>query len=123
MNKAQKFAENVAQQLKDAHQHQHAVALGETLEALGLTTEKRDANAAEEAQRLVDEEGVYIMGQNDVCIEGRVGRNEQGRAYHTFIYFDGRAACNCDPSFSATTDLCAHALALRLVVEREANDG
>ncbi len=74
---------------------------------------------AEKAQRLVDEGGVYIVYQSERVVEGRVGRNEKGRAYHTFLYANGRAACNCDPSFSAPDDRCAHALAVKLAVKKE----
>lgn len=74
-----------------------------------------------EAQRLVDEGGVHIMSRSEVCIEGRVGINKQGRAYHTFLYTNGRFSCNCDECRhgSLSDDLCIHALALRLAVEKE----
>ena len=78
---------------------------------------------AKKAQRLVDEGGVHIMGRDDVCIEGRVGRNEEGRAYHTFLYPDGTACCNCDPACPRVTDLCVHALAVKLTVEKGVGDG
>ena len=76
---------------------------------------------AEKAQRLVDEGGVHIMSQGDVYIEARVGRNEQGRAYHTFLYPNGHYSCNCTWAriHGPVHDLCAHAVAVRLVVEKE----
>ncbi len=74
----------------------------------------------EEAKRLVDEGAIYIVYRSEIVIESRVDRNKEGRAYHTFVYWDGTAACNCDLGYSRTTDLCAHALAVRMVVEKEA---
>ncbi|GAJ01164.1 unnamed protein product, partial [marine sediment metagenome] len=39
---------------------------------------------AEKVQRLVGEGAVHILLQNEFVVEGRVGRNEEGRAYHVF---------------------------------------
>ena len=76
---------------------------------------------AEEAQRLVDEGGVHIVFGREYVIEGRVGSNEEGRAYHTFLYPNGLHSCSCTWSQirGPAYDLCVHALALRLAVEKE----
>lgn len=73
----------------------------------------------EKAQRLVDDDGVWIIYQDSCVIEGRGFKD--GGLYHIFVYANGTFYCSCDwgKKHAYTTDLCAHALAIKLAVERE----
>ncbi len=74
---------------------------------------------AEKAQRLVDEGKVHIahttFHSTTALVQGKHG------PYTTIIYADGHFFCTCDwgAHHSYTDDLCAHALAVKLAVEKE----
>lgn len=74
---------------------------------------------AEKAQRLVDEGRVAITSQSGFGISAIV----QGKkAFHqTFAKPNGHFFCTCDWGryHNNTDDLCAHALAVQLAVEKE----
>jgi len=74
---------------------------------------------AEEAQRLVDEGRVDIWGRSEYAIRACVEDEETG--YDTGLYANGNFFCSCEwgASHSYTDALCAHALAVRLTVEKE----
>lgn len=77
---------------------------------------------AEEAQRLVDEGRVTITRTDSLITRALV----RGKlvTYTTNIYPISHFSCTCDWGMfhSHTDDLCAHALALRLIVEKEKNN-
>ncbi len=70
------------------------------------------------AQRLVDEERITILWRNGRDAEGTV-REKEGY-YHTIVFNSGHFLCTCpwgtDHSF--TDNLCAHALAIQLAMEK-----
>ena len=72
-----------------------------------------------EAQRLVDEGRVEISSISQFSTEAKV----QGDAhrYHTILYKYGSFFCTCTwgSCHSHTRDLCAHAEAIKLAVEKE----
>ena len=77
---------------------------------------------AEKAQRLVDEGRVGSVFAGLLRTTGTV---HDDLASHWVILFDtGHYFCDCDHGKfrSYTDDLCAHALALRMVVEKERGD-
>ena len=74
---------------------------------------------AEKAQRLVDEVAVSIVMRWYHAIEAEVWEGQD--LYCTMIYDNGLYSCDCGwmQYHAAPTDLCAHALAVKLAVERE----
>ena len=74
---------------------------------------------AEEAQRLVDEGRVNIVMHWNHAIEAEVEGEQM--LYAVFLYDNGHYSCTCNwGSYrSHTDDLCAHALAVQMVVEKE----
>ena len=74
---------------------------------------------AEKAQRLVNEGKVHIRKNWSVLIEAEV-RGDHA-LHHTELYPNGHYFCMCDwgQYHSYTDDLCAHALAVRLTLEKE----
>jgi len=77
---------------------------------------------AEEAQRLVDEGKVYVVFVGLYVTEGRV-QGENAR-YTTALHTSGTFFCTCDwgQHHNYTHNLCAHALAVKLAVERKKSD-
>lgn len=74
---------------------------------------------AAKAQRLVDEGQVTIASQDNFSVGALVA--SKGARYQVFVYPNGHYFCDCfwGQLHAGTTDLCAHALAVRLVVEKE----
>ncbi len=74
---------------------------------------------AEKAQRLVNEGRVEIV-YNDRHAQEAIVQGDHGR-YPVTVYISGRYFCPCDWGLynSYTTNLCAHALAVKLAVEKE----
>ncbi|GAH47508.1 unnamed protein product [marine sediment metagenome] len=74
---------------------------------------------AEKAQRLVDE-GRVVIAFNDKHSLGGTVRSGEAR-YQVFTYPNGHFFCTCKwgAVHSYTDDLCAHALAVKLAVEKE----
>lgn len=74
---------------------------------------------AEKAQRLVDEGWVESILQADYSTGALVRRE---KTHHVVtVYANGTFFCTCEwgAIHSYTDDLCAHALAVKLAVERE----
>ncbi len=73
----------------------------------------------QKAQRLVDEGAVHILRTNPHFTQAVV-LGEHGH-YDTNIYACGHFFCNClwGQHHSYTDDLCAHALAVKLAMERK----
>ena len=74
----------------------------------------------EKAERLVNHGAVEILRTTILFTEAFVRGDHGPQA--TIIYRNGRFYCTCDWGrlHPYTTKLCAHALAVRLVVQREA---
>lgn len=74
---------------------------------------------AEKAQRLVNEGKVESIIHSDLCTNALVKRDKTH--YVTTIYANGTFWCTCKwgDVHSYTDDLCAHALAVKLAVEKE----
>ena len=73
----------------------------------------------EKAQRLVDEGRVRIIFSNPM---GTFADVLDGYSYHTTqVWPNGHYWCDCPlgSTYPYTDDLCAHALAVRLTLERE----
>jgi len=72
----------------------------------------------QKAQRLVDEGRVDIIEETEYAIQASV--NADQRRYLTILYPNGRFWCECEWSryHPNATDLCAHALAVKLAAER-----
>ncbi len=73
---------------------------------------------AEKAKRLVDEGQVILIPPDPFQAKGFV---ESSRGlYNVVLYPNGHYACDCawGQYHSHTDDLCAHALAVKLAVER-----
>lgn len=77
---------------------------------------------AEEAQRLVDEGGVHLVYEGPTYIQASV--HSKHARYTTVVYENGTFWCTCQHGLyhAHTTDLCVHALALRLLIEKEVGD-
>jgi len=73
---------------------------------------------AEKAQRLVDEGRVVLAPPGPWQAHGLV--KSKGNYYDVVLYPNGHYACDCawGRIHSHTDDLCAHALAVKLAVER-----
>ena len=74
---------------------------------------------AEKAQRLVDAEAVVMLSR---CSPYQTARVHSGHTfYFVTLYANGTFHCTCDwgDYHSYTTDLCAHALAVKLMTEKE----
>ena len=74
---------------------------------------------AEVAQRLVDEGRVFVHNLPTKNKYAQV--QDDGRVHTVAIYPDGYFRCGCCNAFAlpTTPDLCAHALAVQLAVEKE----
>ena len=72
----------------------------------------------EKARRLVDEGAVVICQHNSMFTMAHVTGDH--RNYATFLFSSGHFYCECEwgAFHSHTDDLCAHALAVKLAVER-----
>lgn len=71
----------------------------------------------DKAQRLVDEGRIEIWGKTEYATRAYV--NEDQRQYLTILYLSGGFWCECNLVNSRTDDLCVHALAVKLAVEKE----
>ncbi len=73
----------------------------------------------EKAQRLVDE-GKVKIGYRGAYETGAVVQTERSH-YHTTVYTSGKFFCTCNwgQHHSYTDDLCVHALAVQLAMEKE----
>jgi len=74
---------------------------------------------AEKAQLLADTGCVVIMSRNEIFTLADVHSGDQ--VYYTFYHADNSFSCTCKHGqfHNYTTDLCSHALALKLVLEKE----
>lgn len=74
---------------------------------------------AEKAQRLVDHGAIEIIRSVHLFTEAFVRGDHSPHA--TIIYRNGHFYCSCDwgQHNSYTDDLCAHALAVKLAVEKK----
>ena len=77
---------------------------------------------AEKAQRLVDKGRVTILSVQPHHTLATV--RDKHQSYQTILFASGRFWCMCGwgSYHSDTAALCAHALALRLAVEKEVGD-
>jgi len=73
---------------------------------------------AEKAQRLVDEGQVHILF--DSAAYTQASTPGKHGLHTTVVYSNGKFWCTCDWGLyhAHTDDLCAHALAVRIAVER-----
>jgi len=73
---------------------------------------------AEKAQRLVDEGGVTIIQHSPMFTMAHIASDHHD--YAPVLFFSGHFYCGCEWGVfhSYTPDLCAHALAVQIVVER-----
>jgi len=74
---------------------------------------------AEKAQLLADTHCVVIIDRKPTLTLANVHSGD--RMYYCFYHSDGTFSCACTwgTYHNYTTDLCAHALALKLVLEKE----
>jgi len=74
---------------------------------------------AEKAQRLVDEGSLSLLFRESNYVRASVQSGD--RIYNTVVYANGTFHCTCDwgQYHSYTDDLCAHALAVKLMTEKE----
>ncbi len=73
----------------------------------------------EKAQRLVDQGRVELGHIEHNVVSGLV--SSKGARYQVFVFVNGHFFCDCfwGRLHSYTDDLCAHALAVKLAVEKE----